>query len=132
MKIVVKNRSKPELPACSTDSSAGIDLRANIVNDIILNPMERTLVKPGFYLEIPGGYEAPIRPMSDLTNNKGISILNVPGTITADYRGEVGIILINLSSEKFVIKDGEKICKLVNTKQEKAEWVRVDNLLGTE
>jgi len=132
MKIKVINKSKHELPAYSTDSSAGMDIRASIDNEIILKPLERAIVKTGLYLEIPVGYEAQIRPRSGLAINKGITILNSPGTIDADYRGEVCIILINLSKENFVIKDGERICQMVIAKHEKAEWFSVDNLFETD
>jgi len=132
MKIKVINKSKHDLPEYSTDSSAGMDLRASIDEEIVLKPMERALVKTGLYLEIPAGYEAQIRPRSGLAINKGITILNSPGTIDADYRGEVCIVLINLSNENFVIKDGERICQMIISKHEKAEWVSVDNLLETE
>jgi dUTP pyrophosphatase len=132
MKIKILNKSKHSLPAYSTESSAGMDIRANIENDIVLRPMERVLVKTGLYLEIPIGYEAQIRPRSGLAINKGITVLNSPGTIDADYRGEVCIILINLSSDDFIIKDGERICQMIIAKHEKAEWISVDNLMETE
>lgn len=132
MKIRVINKSKHGLPAYSTGSSAGMDIRADIDEEIVLKPMERALVKTGLYLEIPVGYEAQIRPRSGLAINKGITILNSPGTIDADYRGEVCIILVNLSREDFVIKDGERICQMVISKHEKAEWVNVEGLLETD
>jgi dUTP pyrophosphatase len=132
MKIKVINKSKHQLPSYSTASSAGMDIRADIDEEIVLKPMERALVKTGLYLEIPIGYEVQIRPRSGLAINKGITILNSPGTIDADYRGEVCIVLINLSNENFVIKDGERICQMIISKHEKAEWVSVDNLLETE
>lgn len=131
MKIRVINRSKHKLPAYSTGSSAGMDIRADINEEIVLKPMDRAIVKTGLYLEIPVGYEAQIRPRSGLAINKGITVLNSPGTIDADYRGEVCIVLINLSKKNFVIKDGERICQMVIAKHEKAEWVKVDNLLET-
>ncbi|MCX6253760.1 MAG: dUTP diphosphatase [Bacteroidia bacterium] len=131
MKIKIINKSKHQLPAYSTTSSAGIDIRANIDEEIILKPMERAIIKTGLFLEIPVGYEAQIRPRSGLAINKGITILNSPGTIDADYRGEVCIILINLSKEDFIIKDGERVCQMVITKQEKAKWISVENLLET-
>ena len=131
MKIRVINRSKYKLPAYSTGSSAGMDIRADINEEIVLKPMDRAIVKTGLYLEIPVGYEAQIRPRSGLAINKGITVLNSPGTIDADYRGEVCIVLINLSKKNFVIKDGERICQMVIAKHEKAEWVKVDNLLET-
>ncbi|MFA5818386.1 MAG: dUTP diphosphatase [Bacteroidales bacterium] len=132
MKIRIINKSKHELPAYSTDFSAGMDIRANIDNEIVLKPQERVLVKTGLFLEMPAGYEAQMRPRSGLAINKGVTILNSPGTIDADYRGEVCIILINFSNENFVIKDGERICQMVIAKHEKAEWIKVDSLLETE
>lgn len=132
MKIRIINKSKHQLPSYSTVSSAGMDVRANIEDEIVLKPMERAIVKTGLFLEIPVGYEAQIRPRSGLAINKGITILNSPGTIDADYRGEVCIILVNLSKEDFVIKDGERICQMVIAKHEKAEWVAVDNLIETD
>lgn len=132
MKINILNKSKHQLPAYSTASSAGMDIRADIDKEIILKPMERAIVKTGLYIEIPVGYEAQIRPRSGLAIKKGITIVNSPGTIDADYRGEVCIILINLSEENFVIQDGERICQMVIAKHEKAEWVSVENLLETD
>jgi dUTP pyrophosphatase len=131
MKIRVINRSKHELPDYSTDSSAGMDIRSDIDKEMVLKPMERALVKTGLYIEIPVGYEAKIRPRSGLAIYNGITILNGPGTIDADYRGEVCIVLINLSREDFVLKDGERICQMVIAKHEKAEWVSVESLLET-
>jgi dUTP pyrophosphatase len=122
MKIKVINKSKHKLPEYSTDASAGMDLRANLKDKKILKPMERIMVPTGLFLEIPIGYEAQIRPRSGLAIKKGIKILNSPGTIDADYRGEVCIILVNLSKENFVIEDGERICQMVISKHEKAEW----------
>ncbi len=132
MKINIVNRSKHPLPAYSTPLSAGMDIRADIDKEIVLKPMERALVKTGLFVEIPEGYEAQIRPRSGLAINKGITILNSPGTIDADYRGEVCIILVNLSKDEFVIKDGERICQMVISKHEKADWVIVDSLLETQ
>ncbi|MBE3095101.1 MAG: dUTP diphosphatase [Actinobacteria bacterium] len=132
MKIKVVNKSKHQLPAYSTALSAGMDIRANIDKEIVLRPLERAIVKTGLFLEMPEGYEAQMRPRSGLAINKGVSILNSPGTIDADYRGEVCIILINFSNENFVIKDGERICQMVIAKHEKAEWIQVDSLLETE
>jgi dUTP pyrophosphatase len=131
MNIKVINKSKHQLPAYSTEASAGMDLRANLENEIILKPMERIMVPTGLFLEIPVGYEAQIRPRSGLAIKKGITILNSPGTIDADYRGEVCIILVNLSNESFVIEDGERICQMVIAKHEKAEWESVDILLDS-
>jgi dUTP pyrophosphatase len=132
MKVNIVNKSKHPLPAYSTEASAGMDLRANIDEDIIMEPGDRCLVKTGLFLEIPIGFEAQIRPRSGLAINKGITVLNSPGTIDSDYRGEVCIILINLSREIFVIKDGERICQMVIARHEKAEWVSVDSLLQSD
>jgi dUTP pyrophosphatase len=132
MKIKIVNKSKHELPSYSTAASAGMDLRANIDNDIVLAPLKRALIPTGLYVEIPVGYEAQIRPRSGLAVKSGIGIVNSPGTIDADYRGEVRIILINLSDKSFVIKDGDRICQMVITKHEKAEWINVDSLDVTE
>jgi len=132
MKIKIINRSKHKLPEYSTEHAAGMDIRANLDEDIVLEPMKRALVKTGLFVEIPVGYEAQIRPRSGLAIKKGITVLNSPGTIDADYRGEVCIILINLSEESFVIKDGERICQMVIARHEKAEWTEVDELIQTE
>lgn len=132
MKIRIVNKSKHKLPEYATEHSAGMDIRANIDEDIILEPMKRVLVKTGLYVEIPVGFEAQIRPRSGLAIKKGVTVLNSPGTIDADYRGEICIILINLSEENFVIKDGERICQMVIARHEKAEWVQVEELVQTE
>ena len=132
MKIKIINRSKHKLPEYSTEHAAGMDIRANLEEDVVLEPMKRALVKTGLFVEIPVGYEAQIRPRSGLAIKKGITVLNSPGTIDADYRGEVCIILINLSEESFVIKDGERICQMVIARHEKAEWTEVDELIQTE
>ena len=132
MKIRVINKSKHQLPQYSTGESEGMDLLANLDKEIILKPLERIMVPTGLFIEIPIGYEAQIRPRSGLAIKKGITILNSPGTIDADYRGEVCIILVNLSNENFVIEDGERICQMVIAKHEKAEWESVDILLDTE
>ena len=132
MKIRVINSSKHKLPEYSTEASAGMDIRANIDSDILLEPMQRVLVPTGLFLEIPVGYEAQIRPRSGLAIKHGITVLNSPGTIDSDYRGEVCIILVNLSNNNFVIKDGERICQMVITNHEKAEWINVDSLEETE
>lgn len=132
MNIKIINKSKHPLPSYSTAYSAGMDLRANIEYDLTLKPMGRALVKTGLFLEIPDGYEAQIRPRSGLAINKGITVLNSPGTIDADYRGEVGIILVNLSNDDFVIKDGERICQMIIAKHERAEWIEVEELKETD
>jgi dUTP pyrophosphatase len=128
MKARIVNRSKHKLPEYSTAFSAGMDLRANLENDIVLSPGKRLLVPTGLFIELPPQYEAQIRPRSGLALKKGITVLNTPGTIDADYRGEVGIILINLSDEPFTIKDGERICQMIIAKHETIEWIEVDNL----
>lgn len=132
MNIKIVNRSKHALPEYATVHSAGLDLRANIDEKIILKPLERRLVPTGLYIELPIGYEAQIRPRSGLALKKGITVLNSPGTIDADYRGEICIILINLSSEEFVIEDGERICQMVIAAHVQAELVEVDELGDTK
>lgn len=132
MKIKIVNRSKHSLPEYGTKESSGMDLCADIENDIILKPGKRALIPTGLFMEIPVGYEAQIRPRSGLAINKGITVLNSPGTIDSDYRGEVCVILINLSDEDFVIKDGEKICQMVIAKHEKAEWINVKMINKTQ
>jgi len=128
MKIKIINRSKHKLPEYTTKKSAGMDIRANISNDIVLKPLERALINTELYMELPDGYEAQIRPRSGLAIKNGISILNSPGTIDDDYRGEVCIILINLSKKKFVIHDGNRICQMIISKHERAAWIEVDVL----
>jgi dUTP pyrophosphatase len=132
MKIKIVNRSKHQLPAYETEASAGMDLRANLSKDIILKPLERYLVPTGLFIELPVGYEAQIRPRSGLAVKHGISLLNTPGTIDADYRGEIKIILVNLSNEDFVVKDGERIAQMIISKVEKARWVEVEELQETQ
>lgn len=132
MKIKIVNKSKHKLPAYETSLSAGMDLRANIDNPIVLKPLERTLIKTGLFIELPEGYEAQIRPRSGLAFKHGISVLNTPGTIDADYRGEIGIILVNLSNENFEIKDGERICQMIISKHETVSWEEVEVLNNTQ
>ncbi len=132
MQIRIVNRSSNELPAYSTAHSAGMDIRASLETDVVLMPMERGLIPTGLYMELPEGYEAQIRPRSGLALNKGISVLNSPGTIDADYRGEIGIILVNLSNEPFVVKNGDRICQMVIARHEKAEWEVTNELQNTE
>ena len=132
MKVKIVNKSSNPLPAYSTDSSAGMDLRANLETPVSMQPMERKLIPTGLYIELPEGYEAQIRPRSGLALKKGISVLNTPGTIDADYRGEVGIILINLSDETFIVEHGERICQMVINKVEAIQWSRVDSLEESE
>jgi len=122
------NLSKHPLPEYSTEFSAGMDIRANLEKDIVLEPGKRELVPTGLFIELPHGYEAQIRPRSGLAIRKGITVLNAPGTIDSDYRGEVGIILINLSDEPFVIHDGERICQMIITKHETIEWEETGEL----
>jgi dUTP pyrophosphatase len=130
MKMVVKivNRSRNPLPDYSTASSAGMDLRADLDQAVPLKPLERKLIPTGLFVELPEGFEAQIRPRSGLALKKGISVLNTPGTIDADYRGEIGIILVNLSSEEFVVEPGERICQMVINKVETVQWKEVESL----
>ena len=132
MKIKIVNNSKHSLPAYETISSAGMDLRANINEPIALKPLERFLVPTGLFIELPIGYEAQIRPRSGLAFKKGVTVLNSPGTIDADYRGEIKVLLINLSNEDFVVQDGERIAQMIIAKHEKAEWEATETLLETE
>jgi dUTP pyrophosphatase len=132
MQIKIVNKSNHPLPHYGTEASAGVDLRANIETPITLKPLERTLVKTGLFIELPVGYEAQVRPRSGLAYKNGITVLNSPGTIDADYRGEVGVILVNLSNESFVIENGERIAQLVIAKHEQAEWELVEELAETE
>jgi len=132
MKIKIINTSAHESPHYETGASAGMDLRANLPEPITLRPLERTIIKTGLFLELPVGYEAQVRPRSGLAAKKGITVLNAPGTIDADYRGEVGVILVNLSNESFVIENGERIAQMVIAKHERAEWEQVEALSDTE
>ena len=132
MKVKVVNKSKHNLPHYSTIASAGMDLRANIDQSITLKPLERTIVKTGIFMELPVGYEAQVRPRSGLAYKNGITVLNSPGTIDADYRGEVGVILVNLSSADFIIEDGERIAQMVFAKHEQSDWIEVETLKETE
>ena len=131
MQIKIINKSNHELANYETIASAGMDLSANISEPITLKSLERTIVKTGLFIELPIGYEAQVRPRSGLAAKKGISVLNSPGTIDADYRGEIGVILVNLSNETFVIQNGERIAQLVIAKHERAEWVAVNELSET-
>lgn len=131
MTIRVINKSKHQLPQYESNLAAGVDLRANLDAPIKLKPLERTLVKTGLFMEIPAGFEAQVRPRSGLSLKKGITVLNSPGTIDADYRGEVGVILINLSQEEFIIEDGERVAQLVVAKCEQADFISVDVLNET-
>ncbi|HQG67243.1 MAG TPA: dUTP diphosphatase [Paludibacteraceae bacterium] len=132
MKIKIVNLSKHPLPSYATLLSAGMDLRANIDEPVVLKPLERKLIPTGLFIELPEGYEAQIRPRSGLAIKHGITVLNSPGTIDADYRGEICIILINLSSDDFVINDGERICQMVIASHEHAEWEEVKMLNDTD
>lgn len=131
MKIRIINKSAHKLPHYETEASAGMDLRANIEEPITLKPLERAIIKTGLFLELPMGYEAQVRPRSGLAAKKGITVLNAPGTIDADYRGEVGVILVNLSNENFTIENGERIAQMVIAKHERAEWEPVEELSET-
>jgi dUTP pyrophosphatase len=131
MTIKIINRSQHTLPSYETIASAGMDLRANLTETITLNPLERAIVKTGLFIELPIGYEAQVRPRSGLAAKKGITVLNSPGTVDADYRGEIGVILVNLSNETFVIESGERIAQLVIAKHERAEWIEVQELSQT-
>lgn len=132
LKIKVVNRGHQQLPAYATPQSAGMDLRANLDGPLTLHPFERKLVKTGLFIALPEGYEAQVRPRSGLALKHGITVLNTPGTIDADYRGEVGVLLINLSQEDFVIEDGERIAQMVIARHEQGEFVIVDELDETE
>ena len=132
MQIKIVNQSPFELPQYATPFSAGMDLRANITESIMLAPLQRALVPTGIFIEIPEGYEAQIRPRSGLAAKHGISIVNSPGTIDADYRGEIKVILVNLSDKEFELQSGERIAQMVIAKHEKAEWVLVSNLTDSE
>jgi len=132
MKIQVVNRGHQPLPAYATAQSAGMDLRANIEEPIVLHPMERKLIPTGLFIALPPGYEAQVRPRSGLALKKGITVLNSPGTIDADYRGEVGVLLINLSAEDFTINDGERIAQMIIARHEQGQFVEVENLDETE
>ena len=132
MKIKIVNKSQHDSPEYATSQSAGLDLRANLAEEIVLKPLARTLVKTGLFIELPEGYEAQVRPRSGLAYKKGITVLNSPGTIDADYRGEIGVILVNLSEEEFVIENGERVAQLVIAKHEQAQWVEVESLEETD
>ena len=132
MTVEIINKSKHQLPHYETLASAGMDLRANLDESIILKPLDRTIVKTGLFIALPVGYEAQVRPRSGLAAKKGITVLNAPGTIDADYRGEIGVILVNFSNEDFAINDGERIAQLVIAKYEQASWKEVETLDITE
>src|SRR5574344_1299934 len=132
MQVKIINKSKHALPAYATEASAGMDLRANLPESIVLKPLERKLIPTGLFIELPVGYEAQIRPRSGLAIKKGITVLNSPGTIDADYRGEICVVLVNLSSENFIIEDGERVAQLVISKFEQTQWDEVEVLDETE
>lgn len=132
MKVQIINKSHHALPAYATGLSAGMDLRANITEPIVLKPLQRCLVPTGLSIALPEGYEAQVRPRSGLALKKGITVLNSPGTIDADYRGEIGVILVNLSDTDFVIEDGERIAQMVVARYEQVEWEEVETLSETE
>ena len=131
MQIKIINKSSHDLPSYETIASAGMDLRANLSEPITLKPLGRTIVKTGLFIELPIGFEAQVRPRSGLAAKKGITVLNAPGTIDADYRGEIGVILANLSNEDFLIENGERIAQLVIAKHERAEWIEAKELSET-
>jgi len=131
MQIKIINRSSHDLPHYETIASAGMDLRANISEPVILKPLERTIIKTGLFIELPVGYEAQVRPRSGLAAKNGITVLNAPGTVDADYRGEIGVILANLSNDSFTIENGERVAQLVIAKHERAEWIAVTELSET-
>ena len=132
MKIKIINKSKHELPSYASNGAAGMDLRANLDMPIILKSLERTLVPTGLFLEIPLGFEAQVRPRSGLAFKNGLTVLNSPGTIDADYRGEIKVILVNLSNQDFTINDGERVAQMVVAKHEQAQWIEVEQLIETD
>lgn len=132
MKVQIINRSHHQLPEYATCQSAGMDLRANIDSPIVMKPMERRLIPTGLFISLPAGFEAQVRPRSGLAIKKGITVLNSPGTIDADYRGEIGVILINLSSEDWTVTDGERIAQMVIARHEQIQWEQVEVLDETE
>ena len=132
MYVKIVNHSNHPLPEYATVLSAGMDLRANIPEPILLKPFERKLIPTGLFIELPAGYEAQIRPRSGLAIKKGITVLNSPGTIDADYRGEICIILVNLSTEDFIVNDGERICQMIIASHVQAEWIDVEELESTD
>lgn len=132
MKVKIINKSRHPLPEYATSAAAGMDLRANLDSPLTLKPLERFLVPTGLFIELPVGYEAQIRPRSGLAFKHGVSVLNSPGTVDADYRGEVKVILVNLSTEPFTVQDGERIAQMVIASHAQAEWVEVEQLMESE
>jgi len=131
MKVKIVNKSGNSLPEYATDFSAGMDLRAFLEKEIVLKPMERVMVPTGIYIELPEGYEAQVRPRSGLAIQQGITVLNTPGTIDADYRGEIKVILINLSDKEVIINNGDRIAQMIISKFEKVEWIKTESLNPT-
>jgi len=131
MNVKIVNTSRHPLPSYETSSSAGMDLRANLDEPFVLKPLQRALISTGLFIELPVGFEAQIRPRSGLAIKMGITLLNSPGTIDADYRGEIKIILANISTEDFIINDGERIAQMIIARHEKAEWIEVEELVET-
>ena len=132
MKVKIINRSKNPLPEYKTKASAGMDIRANLEEKVTLRSLERKLIPTGLFIELPEGYEAQIRPRSGLALNEGLGILNSPGTIDSDYRGELGVIVVNLSNDPITIEDGERICQMVIHSVEQAEWIEMEELSESE
>jgi len=132
MKIKIINKSNHPLPAYETNHSAGMDLRASLDQPVVLKPLERAIVPTGLFIELPAGYEAQIRPRSGLAAKKGVTVLNSPGTIDADYRGEIKVIMINLSNEEFIVENGERIAQMIVASHERVEWLSAVELLETE
>lgn len=131
MNVKVINKSKHALPSYETDHAAGMDLRAELSAPVVLKPLERALIPTGLFIELPVGFEAQIRPRSGLAAKKGISVLNSPGTIDADYRGEIKVILVNLSNEEFKVEDGERIAQMIVARHERIDWVPAEELMDT-
>ena len=132
MKVNIINKGHQPLPQYATEQSAGMDLRANLDEPVTLKPLERKLIPTGLHIALPAGFEAQVRPRSGLVLKKGITVLNTPGTIDADYRGEIGVVLINLSQEDFIVNDGERIAQMVIARHEKADFIEVEVLDETE
>lgn len=132
MRVKIVNTSSNPLPSYETQQSAGMDLRADLQQSVLLKPLQRALVPTGLYIELPEGFEAQVRPRSGLANKFSITVLNSPGTIDADYRGEIKVILVNLSEEEFEIKHGDRIAQMIISRHEKAEWLQVESLSDTE
>ncbi|MBE7629322.1 dUTP diphosphatase [Tenacibaculum piscium] len=132
MNIQIINKSKHQTPAYESQGAAGMDLRANLNESVVLKPLERAIIKTGLFIALPIGFEAQVRPRSGLAAKKGVTVLNAPGTIDADYRGEIGVILVNLSNEEFTVNDGERIAQLIIAKHERATWQEVTVLDETE